>query len=72
MTVPATGDLTLHGVTKSVTLDLTAQWNGSTITVKGNTPIVMADYQISPPSVGGFVGVDDNGVLEVALAFVKG
>ena len=37
--------------------------------VDGSTPIVMADYAISPPTIGGIVSVDDHGVLEFQLTF---
>jgi len=72
VTVKASGNLTLHGVTKPVTLDLQARWNGSSIDIAGSTPIAMADFGITPPSVGGFVTVDDNGVMELQLTFVPG
>ena len=68
-TIDATGDLTLHGVTKSITIPLTACWTGTVVMVDGSTPIVMADYAISPPSIGGIVSVDDHGVLEFQLTF---
>ena len=31
----------------------------------------MADYSISPPTIGGIVSVDDHGVLEFQLTFAK-
>lgn len=68
--VEATGDLTLHGVTKQVTISLQTSLDNGRIIVAGNAPIVLADYEIDPPS-SGFVDVDENGTLEVQLAFVK-
>jgi polyisoprenoid-binding protein YceI len=65
--VQAVGDLTLHGVTRSVPVQLKARWDGSSIAVTGNTLIAMADFGITPPSVGGFVSVDYGGVLELQL-----
>jgi polyisoprenoid-binding protein YceI len=67
----ATGNLTLHGVTRPATFALTARWNGDTIDVAGSTPVVLADYQINPPSIGGFVSVDDHGTVELQLTFVR-
>ncbi len=67
----AQGSLTLHGVTKEVTIPLEARWNGDTVDVAGQAPILLADYGINPPSVGGFVSVDDNGVLELQLTLVR-
>ena len=68
----ATGDLRLHGVTNRVTIDLQATWTADGITVVGSVPIVMADYSITPPNVGGFVSVQDHGMMEFRLVFVKG
>ena len=48
---------------------LGACWTGAAVRVDGSTPIVMADYAISAPSIGGIVRVDDHGVLEFQLTF---
>lgn len=66
-----TGTLTLHGVTKPISIPLKAQWSGDLIDVAANVPIVMGDYGITPPSVGGFVSVDDHGELVIQLTFKK-
>lgn len=68
--VQATGDLTLHGQTKPVTLALQAEWTGDTIAVAGSAPIVLAEYGIAPISTG-FVSVDDQGELELQLVFTR-
>lgn len=67
VTFSATGDLTLHGVTKSVTFDVTGRWSGSTVQVAGSIPITFADYDIGNPSFGGLVTTEDHGTLELAL-----
>ena len=67
----ATGNLTLHGVTKKVTIPLNAKESGSTFFVQGSLPIVMSDYSIQPPSIGGFVTVDGNGSLEFLASLAK-
>ena len=71
VTTTATGDLTLHGVTRSVTLDIQAKWTADGITVVGSVPIVMADFAITPPNVGGFVSVEDHGTMEFQLVFAR-
>src|SRR5262249_52612725 len=71
VTADATGDLTLHGVTKRVTLPLEGRWDGETVQVVGKIPITFADYGISPPNIGGFVSVADKGRMELELNFVK-
>jgi polyisoprenoid-binding protein YceI len=69
--VTATGDLTLHGETKAVDVDLQAQWDGSTIKVAGSTPVTFADYGIGTIEIPGFVKTDDNGTMELQLLFTK-
>jgi polyisoprenoid-binding protein YceI len=66
--VKATGDLTLHGTTKSVTFDLTATWKNGRIGVLGNIPVVFADYGIPNPS-RATIATDDHGLLEFVLIF---
>ena len=68
ITASATGDLTLHGVTRSVTFDVTAEAGDSRIGVLGNIPVRFADYGIDNPSIGG-VTTEDNGLLEFILVF---
>jgi polyisoprenoid-binding protein YceI len=66
----ATGDLTLRGVTKSVTFPVTARRNGANIEVSGSIPILFSDYSIPNPS-NGPVTTEDNGVLEFLLVFAQ-
>lgn len=68
VTVTVTGDLTLRGVTRSVTTDLQAQLTGGTISVQGAIPITFADYEIDNPS-GGPAQVGDTGTLELLVVF---
>ena len=70
LSATVTGELTLHGVTKAVEVPVQARWDGGTIEVVGSIPIVMADYDIDPPNVGGFVSVEDEGEIELQLTFV--
>jgi polyisoprenoid-binding protein YceI len=67
----ATGDLTIHGVTKRVTIPLKARWNGDSIDISGGTGVVLADYGMHPPAVGGFVKTADHGTFELQLTFVR-
>ncbi|MFZ4516671.1 MAG: YceI family protein, partial [Acidimicrobiia bacterium] len=66
----ATGTLTLHGVTKPVTVSLEATRSGDRIVVVGSAPIVLSDYGIDPPNIGGFVSVDNRGTMEFKVYFV--
>jgi polyisoprenoid-binding protein YceI len=66
------GDLTLHGVTKTVDIPAKAQLNGSQIQVVGSLSFPFSDYQINAPNIGGFVAVQDQGTLEFQVNLVKG
>jgi polyisoprenoid-binding protein YceI len=68
VTATATGELTLHGVTREVTIDLTARLDGATFAVDGTTTVTFSDYGIDDPS-GGPASVGDDGELEVLLVF---
>jgi polyisoprenoid-binding protein YceI len=68
ITASATGDLTLHGVTRPVTFDVTAGAGDNRIGVLGNIPVRFADYNIDNPSTGG-ITTEDNGLLEFILVF---
>jgi polyisoprenoid-binding protein YceI len=70
VSVPATGDLTLHGVTKSVTTTVAAKRTGGTIQVNGTIPVLFADYGIADPSFGP-ASTEDHGVIEFLVAFTK-
>jgi polyisoprenoid-binding protein YceI len=70
ITATATGDLTLRGVTNSVTFEVTAQLSGGKIGVLGSIPIAFSDYEIPDPS-NGFATVKDNGLLEFVLVFER-
>ena len=71
VTVDATGDLTLHGVTKSVTIPLTAKRQGAVIAVVGSIEIPFADYSISQPRAAAVLSVEDKGVMEIQLFLTK-
>ncbi len=66
--VEATGELTLHGATRTVTFPVQAKRTGAAIAVAGTIPIVFADYDISNPS-GGPAQTEDHGELEFRLNF---
>jgi polyisoprenoid-binding protein YceI len=66
------GDLTLHGVTKSVEIPAQAQLTDGKIQVAGSLTFPLSDFDISPPSVGGFIlSISDEGALEFLVSFEK-
>lgn len=66
VSLTATGDLTLHGVTKAVMFDLTARVDNGRVGVLASIPVVFADFGIANPSFGP-VQTGDEGELEVLL-----
>ena len=64
----ATGDLTIHGETQTVSIPIEARWNGELIDVAGSLEIVLADYGMDAPE-RSFVRVDDVGTMEFQLTF---
>jgi polyisoprenoid-binding protein YceI len=68
-TYSATGNLTLHGHTRSVTFPLTAERTSTGIKISGSIPVTFADWGIPNPSFSGFVTTQNHGLLEFLLAF---
>jgi polyisoprenoid-binding protein YceI len=69
--VDATGDFTLHGVTKRVTIPMQGRWDGETVQVVGSLPVAFSDYGISAPSSPLVASIDDHGEMELKLFFEK-
>lgn len=69
---PARGNLTMHGVTRPVSLTVSAERSGAEVYVLADTHIVFANWDISNPSVGGFVTTQSSGTLEVLLDLTRG
>jgi polyisoprenoid-binding protein YceI len=68
--VSVTGKLTIHGVTKDVTIKAKAQLVGGKAEIAGSTSISMTDYGVSPPQMP-FVTVDSTLLLEFDLFLVR-
>jgi polyisoprenoid-binding protein YceI len=69
--VDGTGDFTLHGVTKRVTVPLEGRWDGKAVQVVGTLPVVFGDYDISSPGSTFVASIDDHAEMEFKLFFVK-
>ena len=67
----ATGDLALHGVTKSVEIPLQARLQGGVVTIVGSLPIQFADFDIASPRSMMVLSVEDQGILELQLQLTK-
>jgi polyisoprenoid-binding protein YceI len=69
-TKPLKGTLTLHGVTKDVSFEAEGNWGNTGINLAGSIQINLSEYDIEPPSVSGFVNVEDQGELEFQINFI--
>ena len=64
----ALGVLTIAGVSKDITLDLTAQRAGSNLSISGEIPLLMTDYGITPPkAMMGMMRTDPKIAIRVEL-----
>ena len=68
--VQAVGDLTIAGVTKSVTVALEAQTTADGVEVSGSIPVTFSDFGVDAPDLG-FVKVEDSGTVEMLLQLTK-
>jgi hypothetical protein len=67
VSVSATGALMIHGTSKSVTIPLQIRLSSSKIEIVGSLTFPWADFNMTPPSVGGFVNVEDKATMEFDL-----
>lgn len=70
--VTLVGDLTLHGVTKSVQIPAQAKLADGTVQVLGSDNFALSDYGIVAPNIGGFIiSIADEGALEFVAVFER-
>lgn len=69
ITATATGELTLHGVTRTVEVPLQARLTGDVVTVTGSIEILFADYNIQRPTSFLVLSIEDHGTMELQLHF---
>jgi polyisoprenoid-binding protein YceI len=69
VTSSATGDLTLHGVTKEITFDVTVVADGERfkVTPTDFIPIALADYDMSVQAPGFVADIGDEGSFDFVL-----
>lgn len=65
------GDLTINSTTQPATFDLQAQLVDDTIVVVASTTVTFTDYGLVMPSAPIVVSVDEVGVIEAQLLFVR-
>lgn len=68
----ASGTLELHGVTNQISVALEGQLVQGLVVVIGSTDIVLADYEIDPPTNFRVLSIEDTGVMEFQIVFQRG
>jgi polyisoprenoid-binding protein YceI len=68
----AKGDLTLHGVTKQVSVPVQGLWTEDQIEVAGSADIAITDYGIQLPTGFIVLSIADTGTIEFHLLFQRG
>jgi polyisoprenoid-binding protein YceI len=71
VTVQADGDMTMHGVTKKVSIPLQVQRSGDKIRIVGNYDFTWDEFGMTAPSVQPFVSVTGNPQLEFDVMLSK-
>ena len=61
------GDLTVHGVTKPVTWQVTAQFADTSISGSATTSVNITDFGMTPPKAGPVLSIEDALGLELAF-----
>lgn len=69
-TAEASGELTIAGVTRAVTVSLKAQTADGGVEVQGSIPVTFSDFGIDAPDLG-FVKVENTGTIEMLLQLTK-
>jgi polyisoprenoid-binding protein YceI len=67
----ATGELTVHGTTSEVTVEVDAKLTGDGAVVVGRAPVVLDDFDIEPPTNAVVLSVDDEGMFEFQIFLTR-
>lgn len=62
------GDLTVHGVTKPVTWQVTGHFSGSNVSGTATTNVNMTDFGMTPPRAGPVLAIEDGLGLQIDFA----
>ncbi len=65
------GDLTVHGVTKPVTFDVSTQVDGNNVSGTATTDFTFETFGMTPPKTGAVLSVTDDVKLEINLQLTK-
>lgn len=65
------GLLSIHGVTRQVSIPVKAQLNSDRVEVAGSLTFLMSQFEITPPSVANIVTVEPSATMEFRLLLAK-
>jgi polyisoprenoid-binding protein YceI len=65
------GDLTVHGVTRPVTWQVSAQFDEGSVSGDATTDVKMSDFGMTPPHVGPVLSLEDGLTLELVFAAAR-
>ena len=65
------GDLTVHGVTRPVTWQVTAQFGDASVSGAASTTVNISDFGMSPPKAGPVLSIEDGLTLELAFTAAR-
>ena len=71
VSMTATGDLAIHGVTESVDFPLEAQLVDGTVVLVGSIDQTLSGYDIEAPTAPVVLGIEDEFVLELQFLLVR-
>jgi polyisoprenoid-binding protein YceI len=66
------GDLTVHGVTKPVIWQVTANFADTSVSGSATTDVKITDFGMTPPRAGPVLSIEDNLTLELAFTAARG
>ncbi len=64
-------EMTMHGVTKTVDVDVQARLKAGKIEVAGSLPLTWSDWNIPDPGFAGQITVEPAGLMEFLVVFAK-
>jgi polyisoprenoid-binding protein YceI len=70
-TASATGELTLHGVTKPVTVSLDVRLDGGSAAVVGKAPVKLTDFGMEAPTTARVLSIQDDAEFEFQIFFTR-
>lgn len=69
--VNATGALSLHGVTRQETIPLSMRLSGTQLEAVGSITFPWSDFEMTAPSIAGFVNVTEHATMEFDLRLAR-